>query len=316
MSLLVSFAKWTQTDYCKRAAATQLPQLISIPFSHYVEYSRWTLQRHGIEFEEHGFAPGFHILPALATRVTASKGVVVSSSSYTQPVRVRKNESVLAADAEPLLAKKHAKEKQARTTAVPFLVLPDGEILPDSWSIAKYAEPTSIEEELFRLLDEVIGPLTRQLAYSYLLLSRNSSACDRVFTHKQGVLWRIFYSLGGGTLLKKQMGKMFKPDNDAAREECREKLSSAFQQLDTFLRAKKGKYLCGDEVTASDLALASLVAPIVLPPEYCLGEYTTYFNDARKADAMFAKEVEYWRNTTAGMYALDIYKCHRAVVLK
>ena len=318
MSFLITFAKWTQTDYCKRAAVTQLPQLVSIPFSHYVEYSRWALQHQGVAFEEHGFAPGYHILPALATRVSAAKGTVVSSSSFTQPVKSRSQSipSTANIESESLLKKKRAKEKQARSTAVPLLVLPNGDILPDSWSIANYAlDAPDIDKELFRLLDEEVGPLTRQLAYSYLLLARNASTCDNIFVHKQGWVWRLIYAMGGGQLLKKQMGKMFKPDNDTAREVCREKLNAAFEQLNLFLRTKKGRFLCGDELSASDIAFAALTAPVVVPPEYCLGEYTSYFNEAIKNDPLFAKEVEHWRSTPAGQYTLELYRNHRTATI-
>jgi glutathione S-transferase len=36
--------------------------LHTIPFSHFCEYARWSLQRAGVEFEERASLPGLHLV--------------------------------------------------------------------------------------------------------------------------------------------------------------------------------------------------------------------------------------------------------------
>ena len=37
------------------------PCLVTIPYSHYCELSRWALERAGIEFDEAQYSPGYHV---------------------------------------------------------------------------------------------------------------------------------------------------------------------------------------------------------------------------------------------------------------
>ena len=38
----------------------QTPHLVTIPYSHYCELSRWALEHAGIEFVEMPYMPGYH----------------------------------------------------------------------------------------------------------------------------------------------------------------------------------------------------------------------------------------------------------------
>ena len=49
-----------------------MAQLLTIPYSHYVEFARWSLQLGGKKFEETKYMPGQHILPMLALRWTGA----------------------------------------------------------------------------------------------------------------------------------------------------------------------------------------------------------------------------------------------------
>jgi len=41
---MLTVARWTQPDYVERARSSGRAQLLTIPYSHYVELARWTLE--------------------------------------------------------------------------------------------------------------------------------------------------------------------------------------------------------------------------------------------------------------------------------
>ena len=65
---MLKVAKFTQKNYRKLAALENVPILLTIPYSHFVEFSRFSLQLGGVKFREVGYAPGQHVLPVLNLR--------------------------------------------------------------------------------------------------------------------------------------------------------------------------------------------------------------------------------------------------------
>ena len=57
-----------QTNYKERAKKTGVPQIITIPYSHFNELAKWSWDIAGKKYEEHGFAVGGHILPVKSIR--------------------------------------------------------------------------------------------------------------------------------------------------------------------------------------------------------------------------------------------------------
>jgi len=142
-----------------------LPILLTIKFSHYNEFARWSLQHCKIDFLENGFAPVQHV-PAVSK---ATKGITekifFSDSNFYNP----------------------NKEKNT-STGTPVMILKDKtnhRILADSWAIAEYAFTTSGRHkplfirpdviQLGRILNEQVGPCVRTITYSYVLSPKNKN---------------------------------------------------------------------------------------------------------------------------------------------
>ena len=88
------------------------PHLVTIPYSHYCELSRWALEKGKIEFEEIKYAPGYH---AKAVGTLRRDRENRSESSY--------------------VGQESGVHGGRRKYSVPLLCMPDGRILRDSWEI-------------------------------------------------------------------------------------------------------------------------------------------------------------------------------------
>lgn len=61
----------------------------------------------------------------------------------------------------------------------------------------------------------------------------------------------------------------------------------------------------------ADIAVASLLAPVLMPPKYIQGKYNNLFQNFEKTDLTLSEELEFWRNTKSGKYVLDLYEKYR-----
>lgn len=61
----------------------------------------------------------------------------------------------------------------------------------------------------------------------------------------------------------------------------------------------------------ADIAFASLIAPLIFPEQYCNGKFTHVLNKLLAQDDCMRVEVQDFRNTVAGKYAMDIYQKYR-----
>ena len=59
-------------------------QLLTIPYSHYCEFGRWSLDANKIPYDHHGYAPGGHVLPTLNLRICGETKYFASSSRVTK----------------------------------------------------------------------------------------------------------------------------------------------------------------------------------------------------------------------------------------
>lgn len=74
-------------------------------------------------------------------------------------------------------------------------------------------------------------------------------------------------------------------------------------------RLKDGRrFLGGDRFTAADLTFAALAAPLVMPPEY-----ERWLIPLALTGPAFRKDVDGWRRTRAGAFALELFASERDV---
>jgi len=304
MSWIVYLAKLTQPKYRKVAIDSRIPIFLTISLSHYVEFARWSLQLMNKSFKEYGYAPVQHILPLLATRLDNNNNNKTQQSIPT--ISSSSNDD----------ASKEAVSKSSKTSA-PLLVLSDGNILQNSWEIATWAglEPPD-SDDFKRTLNEKVGPLSRQLFYSFILRRSNENVVQGMFLENNHWLWKLMWYLGFKNIILSMMRRSFKTDDREAINECREKLKRVVEEIGRDkITSRSGLYIQGDKVTQSDIALASLLAPLLLPPEYAFGKALKWFELVQRQDEELRKEIDYFRNTVTGQYVLQLYKTKRTAVL-
>jgi glutathione S-transferase len=274
-------------DFPSLASSTHMPQFITISYSHYVEFARWSLELTGAPFQEHGFAPGQHALAALSVRVASSgQRHFATSSSFNGP--------------------------KASPTSMPLLVLPDGSVLKDSWEISASCSALAPMEEATReLLDKELGTAARALVYTFLLQPQHSAAFTAMCTEGRHWAWRLGWHLGLGFLLRSSLRAKFPAARAAEYAQQVEQLMSG--KLAELLEARQGRYLGGASPGQADLALASFVALLTLPEQYGgrSGSMPAFFGGLLAKDEQLRASVEKFRATKVGAYCMQLYKEHR-----
>eukprot|EP01040_Poterioochromonas_malhamensis_P006518 gene6518-7018_t len=313
MAFYVTLAKWLCPNYFKVAEDTNKYQVITIQFSHFCELACWSLRLAKIPFREHGFAPGQHVLPALSVRVGRDKKYL-SNSSRTTSVKEEVSKSSCGQLSEEDLKKAKRRDLSARATAVPFAVTPSGDVLLDSWSIAQHAFPNdTIDPELKDLLDNEIGPLARRAVYTHILKESNRNLFNELCMNGRGWFIRLLWTLFLGNMMVKTMMKMFNIKDTPTVQKCHDDLVRAVERLDHYIDERKGKFINGDTIGLSDIAIASLFSPLIQHPNYCEGRYTKTFNELLKRDADIRRDSDYFRQTKSGQYVYEIYDHYRLV---
>lgn len=311
--MLVTLARWLAPDFFGLSKRDERPVLITIPYSHFVELGRWALQLKGRDFIEYDYAPMQHILPVLSARVGGREKHLSRSSRIERP----QDESD---ETEPLVGDSaHSDKTVGAPTAVPLLVLPNGGVLTDSWQIGAAAGLAPIEDAaLLALYDEQLGPLSRQWAYHHLLKPSNARHWDSLITSGRHWLWRLAYRFVLRGPLRAKLTGAFRTDDADACALCRTRLRALLARLGEArvqrARSPDGgfcRYLNGETVTLEDVALAALAAPLVCPPGYCEGRFNFVFDAVEASDSSYRAEVEEWRRTDVGQYALWFYEQHR-----
>ena len=282
-------------DFPSDAKRTGVAQLVTISYSHYNELARWSLERAGVAYEEHGYAPGQHTLPALSIRVPKSGARHLATSS-----------SMTGSKPSP--------------TSLPALVLPDGSVKKDSWEICASTSLAPIDEAaLQEVLDRELGVAARKLAYCILLKPEHAERFAAMCTEGRHWGWRLLWRCGVGAGLRGVLSKAFRPEDAAGVAAC-------IAQLDALL-APTGKiagalaearraghsFLGGDAIGQADIALCSIAALLVLPEEYGGSKrpMAPHFAYLLSRDEQMRSLVERWRQTEVGAYVLHVYRHHR-----
>lgn len=282
-------------NYSAAARRTSRSQLVTISYSHYNEFARWSLVLCGGEesFVESGFAPGQHILAALSIRLPKSGERHLASSS--------------SMNAKP------------SPTSLPVLVRPDGTVLRDSWEIAASTSLEPIDAALRDLLDNELGVAARKFAYCILLKSEHAAQFTIMCTEGRHWAWRLLWACGFGVTLRAMLAKSLQTADPVGFAACIAQLNELMGPSGKLARAlaesrKAGhEFLGGAALGQADIALASIGALLVLPERYggrgC--PMAPHFAYLMAKDAQMRALVDEWRQTEVGAYILELYKTKR-----
>jgi glutathione S-transferase len=215
--------------------APSRPVLWHIEISHYNEKARWALDQKGIEHERRAPTPGAHMIVAFwLTR--------------------------------------------GRSKTFPLLQL-DGEAIGDSTAIIaelerRYPDPPLYPEdpderrralELEEFFDEELGPHARLLAFHEA--TKDPAVVERFTVDLlPGRLADIGPVRAGAMRFFSTFAALrYGVKSDRRAELAKAKILAAFDRLESELGS--GDYLVGDGFTVADLTAASLLYPLVQPPE-------------------------------------------------
>jgi glutathione S-transferase len=208
------------------------PVLWHIVISHYSEKARWALDHKGIEWTGRTPPPGSHIPVALW---------LTRGRTATFPVLELDGEAI--GDSTAIIA---ALEER----------FPQAPLYPADPTLR--ARALSLES----FFDEEVGPFIRRFAFHGLrrdpeqFAAVGAQAAPALFS-KLGPLATAYG--------RAYTGLRYNAADDAAADAARERALAGLDRLEAELDG--GPYLAGDAFTVADLTAASMLMPMVLPPE-------------------------------------------------
>jgi glutathione S-transferase len=211
------------------------PLLWHIPVSHYSEKARWALAHKGIEHDRKSPPPGAHI--AYALWLTRGRHV-------TFPVLTLDGRKI--GDSTAIIA---ALEKRC----------PERPLYPEDPADRRRA--LEIED----LFDEELGPQIRLLVWH--VLRTDPARMDGLgYTMlPPAVRDKRWAQSAAGRFGSVYTNARFRVASDERAEAAKAKVVAAVDRLETELDG--GEYMVGDSFSVADLTAASLLYPIVNPPE-------------------------------------------------
>jgi glutathione S-transferase len=199
--------------------------------------------------------------------------------------------------------------------STPVLVAGD-RVLPDSTDILQFIDvehaggwrpyPTDSQlrveaEEMEEIFDTQLGPHTRRIAY-YHLLQHNDLFLASVLAGVGGFERTLFRILS--PLIKKLMRSSMRIDDEGA-ERSLGHVKNVFATVGELL-ADGRSFLVGKKFGAADLTFAALAAPVLLPRSY-----GSPLPSLDEVPTELLAQVEGFRSSPAGDFALRIYRDHR-----
>ena len=249
--------------------SSSIPVLYVFAISHYCEKARWALDYLGIDYELQHVAPGEH-------------GQI-------------------------------AKKLGSPRSSVPYLAA-DGQLIQGSAEIIDWADnatsskdrlltPDASREECLQIekrIDDIIGVHVRRFFYSEALVEFPNTVRP-VFTRDLPLTKKLLVTMIWGKIRKIMIARL-----DLGTEQGQESRDITEGELDWLdeLLSDGRKYLAGDEFSRADIAAASLLAPLALPPEH-----PTY----NKIDLppRMAASVSGWEQRPSIRWVRDMYAQYR-----
>jgi len=240
--------------------------MVTVPVSPYCELARWTLDRLSVAFTEECHAPFLH---RLATRRHRGGSVVpvldVGESSLTDARQVVDYYEGRAPEALRLFPADPAARAECR--------------------------------ELFDAFFDELGVAVRAWAYAYQLPLRRSTA--KAWIDGAPMLERVIVPVAY-PLLAAIVKRSLKLGPDSIPQ-ARRVIDASLERVEARL-ADGRRHLMGERLTAADLALATLMAPAVLP-----AEYRGPLPALDELPAAMRADVEGFRGRPAGAYVLRLF---------
>jgi len=242
------------------------PVLYAFAISHYCEKARWALDFLGVDYELHHVAPGEH-------------GEI-------------------------------AKKLGAPGTSVPYLLI-DDKVIQGSADIVSWAEGESTSgkslaanseagDEIEGRIDEIAGVHIRRWYYSEALVE-HPSTIRPIFTRDLPLFKKMMISLAWGKIRRIMIARMDLGMTQG--EESKSIVDNEVTWIDGLL-ADGRSYLVGNEFSRTDIAVASILAPLVLPQEHPV------YKDLQHPPRL-AQELSGWEQRPSFKWVRDIYAKHR-----
>lgn len=242
------------------------PVLYVFAISHYCEKARWALDSLGIDYELRHAAPGEH--------------------------------------------GKIAKRLGAPRSSVPYLSVGD-EVIQGSADIISWAEGAASSEkpltpdaeacdEIEQRIDEIAGVHIRRFYYSEALVEHPATVRP-IFTRDLPWTKKIMISLAWGKIREFMIARM--DLGEPQGEESRKIVDDELDWIDGLL-ADGRRYLVGGQFSRADIAVASIVSPLVLPPEH--PAYSGLQHPPR-----LTHDLSNWDQRPSFRWVRDIYAQHR-----
>ncbi len=198
--------------------------------------------------------------------------------------------------------------------STPVLVVDGGPTLRDSTDILHFADDVGTRgERLFPVgdadvsaledrFDEVLGPHVRRLGYFFLLDHR--PAIEALIASANAPL-RERRLAGSAIPLVKFLLRRGLKISPAGAARSRSRIEEVFAEVEQRLGDGR-RFLAGDRFTAADLTFAALAAPLLMPPHY-----ERRLIPLAATGWAFVAEVDTWRRTRAGQFALRLFEQER-----
>ena len=245
-----------------------LPVLYVFSLSHYCEKARWALDRQGISYRLRTLMPGLH------RRVAARLDLARSSTPF------------LATDTGAISASAAIIDWADAHRAIGRPDLEGDEP----------AEVRAIEARL----DQVTGIHARRMYYSEALI-KDAVSVRQIFMRGLPLRERLLQHLGWAKIVPMMIAGM--DLGPAQGAESQAVLAGELDWLDTLL-ADGRNYLSGKRFSRADLTAASLLAPLVNPPEH--PTYSELY-----VPPMLAAQLDKWRTRPILEWVLRIYAKER-----
>lgn len=265
------------------------PVLVTIPYSHYVEIARWSLEASREPFWELKIPCGPHMLFVPPWRCLFRGGL---SSSGSVP-------GGSSTDHVPVFR---------RAMGVPALCTREGTCVSESWQVLERAG-FAVEDAFKKVLDDELGPDVRLLFYHYVFqvdgLYRRVQACSS--WSPAMMLFDLMEAVVGTSELQKALGSNDMARVDKAEADMRAMFAKVSQTLEgaPYLGAGSG----AREFGGADLAFSALVGLLVCAPQYSAGVVPV--PRLEEWPERFQRLSRDLASCRAGCHALKCYARHR-----